>query len=145
MLLQFFTAVMKNAQFESALDRTLRDRKILQSRLKAIESGGHLNKILLGIFDKPQEFFEVKRVRDDALEVNVGYSSDIPYQRDDDDKVIGLIAGWLHHAIQEIDGDPAKRQELLSIVHRWADETVVRIISERQATNGGGSCRSADG
>jgi hypothetical protein len=128
MFLGFAEVITKNARFESALDRTFRDRKTLQSRLEPIDLDGRFDTLWFIIGDHPLNYFKVNHKADDRLyQVFVGYDLAGDYPRDRDKSVIGMIAGWLRRVFTETDGYAAKRKELLDIVNTWEAETTNRI------------------
>jgi hypothetical protein len=133
MILAFAEVITKNGRFESALDRTFKDRKVLQSQMKTVQVDGRFSTLGFVISDYPVNYFKVNCETDGSLhQVFVGYDLTASYPRNEDEKVISMIAGWLRRVFQETDGYAAKRKELLDIVDSWVQETVKRIASERE-------------
>ena len=135
MILAFANASTKNSHFDSAYGRSLKDRQVLQSRLKAVEIDGRFNTLGFVIGDYPLNFFKVNLKADESLfQIFVGYDLAAIYARDQDEKVIQMFAGWLRRIFQETNDYAPKRQELLEIVNSWEREVVRRIVGERVTT-----------
>jgi len=128
MHLAIANAAIKSPQFDRALDRTFKERKVLQSRLEAVKVDGRFNTLGFVIVDYPPNYFKVARKVDDSIyQVSVGYDLTGNYPPEEDDKVIRLLAGWMRRALQETDGYAAKRTELLEIVNSWEEQAIKGI------------------
>lgn len=133
MILAIAVASIKTPTFNDAMRRTMRFRKILQSRLKPIEIHGRYNLLGLVIGDYRLNTFRVNRKATiDMYQVFVGYDLDEVYTDDRDESIIALMAGWVRRAFVEAAGYSAKRAELLDIVNSWEAESVASIVGQRR-------------
>jgi hypothetical protein len=131
MILAFASAANKNANFNIALDRTFNDWKVLRSNLDTINVDGRFNTLGFVIADRPPNYFKVAPKADDSIyQVVVGYNLTSEFRREEDDKVVTMMADWLRRAFQESDGYAAKRTELIGIVNSWEEESINRILSQ---------------